>query len=69
MTLKSFSQQFHGTDELLMEKLLTGNYKLNLLRHGSSELVRSVASVFTLKLDEVLVVKHKSAFCVVCFVC
>lgn len=55
--------------ELIWRLVLTGNYQLDLLRHGSSELVRSVASVFTIKLDEVLVVKHKSAVCVVCSVC
>lgn len=47
-------------DELLWKWLLTGSCQFNLLRHGSSQLVRSVASVFALKLGEVLV-KHKSA--------
>lgn len=50
-------------------RLPTGNYQCNLLRHGSSQLIRCIASIFTLELGEVLVVKHKSARCLVCFIC
>lgn len=69
VNLNSINQQFHilVTHEFSLKRLLTGNYQFNLLRHGSSKLVRSVASVFTLKLDKVLVEKHKIAICVFCF--
>ena len=60
------SQWFHMIDYNLLKSPLTWNYQFNLLCHGSSELVWSVASISTLKLDEVLVVKHKSAIWVVC---
>lgn len=69
VNLNSINQQLHIIDELLFKRLLTRNYQFNLLGHGSSELVRSVASVFTLKLDEVLVEKRKSAVCEFCSLC
>lgn len=52
-------------DELLGQRLLTGNDQRNLLRHGRSQLIRSVASIVTLELGEVFVLQHKSARCVV----
>lgn len=52
-----------------MKIILTGHYELNLFRHGSSELVKSVTSIFALKVDKVLVGKHNSSTCGVCFVC
>ena len=55
------------TDELLMQRLLTWNLQFNLLRHGSSQPVRSVAPVFTLILEEVFFIKHKRAVCSVCW--
>lgn len=68
-TLKSTIHQLHKTDKDPKWRFLTCNDQFNLLRHSSSQLVRSIASVFTLELDERLVVKHKSARCVLCFIC
>lgn len=56
----------HGIYSFLLERLLTVDSQFNLLRHGSSQLVGSVASVFTLKRDKMLVEKHEGAICVVC---
>ena len=61
MSLIRTCQRFHA----FTQRSLTGNYDLNLLRHGSSKHVGSKASIFTLELEEVLVVKHNSTICVV----
>lgn len=40
---------------------------MDLLGHGGPQLVEGVASVFPLELDELLVVKYKTAICVLGF--
>lgn len=48
---------------------LTGDYEVDVRGHGRPQLVKGVASVHPLKLDELLVVEYKTAICVWRFHC